>query len=257
MVMKIDRNAILNSVDEDKLFEIRKVIDKIEISANRHSIQSTDFLDPYERKIVISILNKFDDISYSIDGGYSNSERAVIYIFPNYMYDIDFDDVEVLSFKNNFEFTHKDVLGSILSLGIDRRKVGDIVFNSNYCHIFVKSEIFKYLRFNLGKVKRNNIKFEKAEFIEPTLTYDEYTFIISSLRLDTFLSSVLKLSRTAASNLIESDKVKVNFRKESKGSNKVNIGDLISVRGFGRIFFDNIEGYTRKDRYIVKVKIPK
>ncbi|RVU55169.1 RNA-binding protein [Anaerosphaera multitolerans] len=257
--MSLEKNLLLKHVVEDeKKAILRNLIDKIEIVTNKHINESTDFLDPYEVYLSKSILNRFDDVKYSIDGGYEGAERSIIYIYPDYVYDFKGDYIKRLSFKINEFITHKNVLGSLMSLGIERKKIGDIVFSNNYCHIFLKSDISNYVEFNLSKIGKYNIHLEdNVDFILPTIEYKDYKLIISSLRLDVFLSAVLNISRSKASNLITNEKVKVNFKDENKTSLKLNPGDLISVRKFGRIIFENVEQLTKKDKYVINVKIPK
>ncbi|WP_138158953.1 RNA-binding protein [Peptoniphilus catoniae] len=256
--MKLNKEDLLGYItDESKILSARRVIDKIEIAANRHISVSTDFLDPYEIEIAKSILNRFSEISYEINGGYSNAERQVIYIYPSYLCGIDKNDISVLSYESNFKINHKDILGALMGLGIDRNKVGDIVVDDSFFYIFIRKELFDFVKTNLEKVSRYNIKYKYREFIEPELQYLNKVIIISSLRLDVFLSSALNLSRSNVSEFIKSDKVKVNFKMENKISFNVKEGDLISVKKFGRIYFDEIIGRSKKDKYIVKIKIPK
>lgn len=258
--MKIDRSILLNHIfEDDKKVVLRNLIDKLETVINKHIVVSTDFLDPYEVYLSKSILNKFDEIKYTVSGGYDSFERSIIYVYPSYLYDIDCSDIKKLSFKeNNEDIKHKNVLGSLMSLGIDRKKIGDIVFSNGYCHIFLKSEISEYVKYNLTKVNQSNVKSEEnIEFIAPILEYELKKIIISSLRLDTFIGAILKISRANATSLIETKKVKVNFKDETKPSIKLNQGDLISIKKYGRFIFADVEQITKKDKYVINIKIPK
>lgn len=257
--MRLDRDELLNHIDDsEKLIEIKKIIDKIEIVLNNHSEQSTDFLDPYEISLAVSILNRFDEISYLIDGGYEDAERKIILIYPSYLYETTLDDLMILNISTKSKLEHKDILGSLIGLGIDRRKLGDIIINKDNYSFFVKREISDFIEFNLEKIGNNNVKLNLVKEIEiPKPEYNEFTYIISSLRLDVIISSVLKLSRANAQKIIEQEKVKVNFKKENKPSILLNESDIISVRKYGRFIFDKIEGMSKKKKYIVNVKIPK
>ena len=97
--MYIDRNEYTKHIkDNEKKIEVRKVLDKIEIVLNKHLVQSTDFLDPHEIYLAKSVLNKFDDLKYIIDGGYEGSERNIIIIYPYYILKEDIE-IPISSFK--------------------------------------------------------------------------------------------------------------------------------------------------------------
>ncbi|MDY2986972.1 MAG: YlmH/Sll1252 family protein [Peptoniphilus sp.] len=255
-MVKINKDKLFLHIPDDKLIVVKKVVDKIEIVLNKHEILSTDFLSPYEVELSKSILNRYD-VSYLIDGGYTQAERNIIYIFPKYLYEIDKDKILYISLNKVENIQHKDVLGSILGLGIDRSKVGDIIIGSNNIFIFVKAEQYNFLRFNLKKIGKHTIFFSDDKFEYQETTYVENKFIVSSLRLDTILSSVLKISRSKVEMLIKSGRVQVNFKPEIKTSIQLKEGDILSVRGRGRIVFEKIENTTKKNNFVILIKFPK
>lgn len=257
--MRLNRENLLNHInDEEKILPLKKLIDKIEIVINEHIITSTDFLDPYEVELSKSILNRFDEISYLIDGGYYEAERAVIYIYPEYMYEPILDDIKILKFTSKSDIKHRDILGSVLGLGIDRRKIGDIIINDDNYYFFAKSEITNFLEFNLFKIGNNKIDISLSSNAEiPEAEFDNKDIIVSSLRLDVIISSVYNISRSKAQELIRQERVKVNFKAENKVAFSLNEKDLVSVRKFGRFIFNKITGSTKKEKYAINIKIPK
>lgn len=259
MVKKIDKEDLLKHIDDkEKIIVLRQVIDKIESVSINHSVLTTDFLDPYEVKLSQSILNRFLEIAYSIDGGYGDSERAIIYIYPEYLFAPELEEIIKFQIKSDNVIEHKDVLGSLIGLGIDRKKVGDILIYEDTSIFFVKREIADFIEFNLDKIGNNKVNpIRINEFDFPEKEYTESTKIISSLRLDTVIGAVYNLSRSNAQSLIDADKVKHNFKKEDKSSIILNDGDVVSVRKYGRFIVDKIEGRTKKEKYRVKIKIPK
>ena len=128
----MDKIKLTNHIkDIDLKNKMFKVIDKANSCLKHYDVKCTDFLNPYEIKNAIAILNSFNDIKYSVDGGYDNAERKVIFIYPYYM---EYDDIEcpleIVQVEGNFKFkeiSHKDYLGAILNLGIVREKIGDII----------------------------------------------------------------------------------------------------------------------------------
>ncbi|MDO5041143.1 MAG: YlmH/Sll1252 family protein [Peptoniphilus sp.] len=258
MVSNIDRDSLLLHIhDESKIIIAKRLIDKIEIVIKNHTITSTDFLDPYEVRISESILNKFDTISYKIDGGYVNCERAVIYIYPSYLHEIKADDVALLSYKNDNNYTHRNILGSLMGLGIERNKIGDIVIGDDYFFVFIKKELYDFVRINMEKISRYNAHWVDEEFREISREYIEKKVTVSSLRLDVVISQAINVSRSTSNDIIQSKAVKVNFKVEDKNSLPLNPGDIISIKKFGRIYFDEIIGKSKKDKFIINLKFPK
>jgi len=246
--------------DKDEIMNMRRVLDKIEIVEDRHIVQATDFLDPYEVRLAKSILNRFEHISYIEDGGLSNAERKILVIYPNYMeFDLKESPIAPLSISGNIEgLRHKDFLGSLLGLGIMRGKIGDILIHEDNVQIIVSSDISDYILFNLRKVGNNNINIEyinRDTLKEGIETYKELIVNVSSLRLDATISSSFNLSRNDSLNIIKNGKVKVNWEPIKKPFFELKEGDIVSVRGYGRFVLYSIFGTTKKDRLKVGIRI--
>ena len=150
----MDKIKLTNHIkDIDLKNKMFKVIDKANSCLKHYDVKCTDFLNPYEIKNAIAILNSFNDIKYSVDGGYDNAERKVIFIYPYYM---EYEDIEcpleIVQVEGNFKFkeiSHKDYLGAILNLGIVREKIGDIIIHENFCQVVVTSGICDFLGIKL------------------------------------------------------------------------------------------------------------
>ena len=84
--MRLDKDFYTSHIkDGEKVVKMRRILDKIEIVLNKHLIQCSDFLDPYEVYLAKSILNRFDDLKYLEYGGYDAAERRIIIIYPYYL----------------------------------------------------------------------------------------------------------------------------------------------------------------------------
>ncbi len=261
--MILDRDFYLSHLHELEDKEIgKRCLDKIEQVMSKHTVESTDFLDPFERKICRSILNRFDDISYKEYGGLEGAERKIISIFQSYHYfteeDIDIEAMEIYDYVS--DFSHRNFLGSILALGIDRSKLGDILIHEEKTQILVKREISDYLYYNLHKIGRENVKVKIIDLSlleEIDILYEEKQSTISSLRLDGVIATALNLSRSSSQELIEANRVKVNWEEISKASYTVEEGALISVKGYGRFILYSINGVSRKERIKVTIRLIK
>ena len=139
-----------------------KVIDKANSCLKNYDIKATEFLNPFEVKNAIDILNSESDLKYKVDGGYENAERQLIYIFPYYIEEDDVEsDLRVIQIEGNFKFkaiSHRDYLGALLNLGIKREKIGDILIHDNFCQVVVSEDICDFIIINLDKVSRNKVK---------------------------------------------------------------------------------------------------
>lgn len=261
--MKIDKeDYVKHIVDIEKKQLAKKLLDKIEKVLLNHTVESTDFLDPYEREIFKSILNRFSDINYLEYGGLESSERKIISIYQDY-YNFEEEDYEIKAlelYDYHSSFNHRDFLGSVLALGIVRQKIGDILVHNDRTQLILKREVADYVYYNLHRIgneriKVRNINLEEIEEID--IQFIEKQDTISSPRLDNLVSSAFNLPRKDSQILIIGDKVKVNWKEINKTSYEIEEGDLISVRGYGRFTLHSTGGLTRKNRINVTVRLLK
>jgi len=259
--MKFDKEIYIAHIkDIDKLNEMKKLLDKIFNVVKNHIIISTDFYDPYERYLVKSILNRFEEIKYFEIGGLQDSERKIFMIFPNYYEVRDIvTEIAFIRIKGNLDgLKHKDFLGSILGLGIKRTKIGDILQHDKYADIAVKSEIKEFIIYNLEKIGRTNVlrtEIDVEDLIAVELEYESLNITVSSLRLDTIVCAIYNLSRQESAKLINSEAVKVNFEITDKMYRALNENDLISTKGYGRAIVESINGISKKGKFRITVKI--
>lgn len=261
LYMRIDKEFYISHIQgEAFIFKMKQILDNVEIVLNNHRLESTDFLDPYERYLARSILNRFEDIKYLEDGGLEDSERKSLSIYPFYFQEEDIED-KISFLKIQFpsvHLKHKDFLGAILNLGIAREKLGDFYIHNGHTFIAVKNEIKDYLLYNLIKVSNYVVKVMEVEREDLEATEDKYKEInkfVSSLRLDTVISAIYNLSRQNSLKLIQSEKVKINFKPIEKASIELNEGDLLSVKGYGRSIFQSINGTSKKGNFNITIRI--
>lgn len=260
-MVNLNRIDLINHINRpEERTTIRKVIDKMESVMKSHITESTDFLNPHEINLSISILNRFkDEISYEIDGGYNDSESCIIYIYPSYKCENDADDIVLFKFESNEKIKHGDVLGSILGLSIDRQKIGDILIGEKFTYFFVKREIANFVEINLTKISKYNIVLSREDKISdlPKKEYDYKKIVVSSFRLDNLISKVFNLSRSKVKKMIDGELVKVNFAKETRSHFELEEGDLVSLRKYGRFRIFEVEGSTKKGNFVVLVRLNK
>lgn len=242
-------------IDKAKKTNIRKAISVLEKAFYKHIEVKSFFLDPYEQKIIKDIAKK-NSIDLCFLGGNIDAERKIF--VANYYYEPLYEPnyISILEFDSE-EVSHPDVLGALLSLGINRNDIGDISVLDNKVEFALSIEQANFVEFNLTKIKNENIKLKvkedgKLDLIK--LEYEEKAGFVSSLRLDNLLSMFLSISRTKTKELVNSRLVKVDFQVVDEPSYQVFEGSLISVRKFGRFIFDEIDGVSKKENYHIKYR---
>lgn len=239
----------------------RRVIDICDIVEKNRTVQCTDFYNPFEVKELTSLINAYDTIKFSLIGN-EDSESKAILIYPDFMQDCDVDEyVSLIKIdKKDYDIAHKDVLGSLLSLGIKREKLGDIVINDDAIYIYIKNEILDYVLLNLEKIKNYGVDLEVIDLgtkVERNIDYEEKLITCASARLDLIIANVYNLSRNEAKNAIEAGLVKVNYKVIYKISEVLELDDLVSLRRRGRFILAENRGLSKKDKLKLLIKIIK
>ncbi len=215
----------------------------------------TDFLNPKEQEYAISLLNN-QNVNYSLYGGFEGCERAVLLIGKFLDIEKIREDVGIIKISSSQEMTHPSILGSLLRLGIERKKVGDVVIDQKDAYIVVKKSIANFILVNLEKVGKYRVEATLFEEEIPIMKDNtrEKTVTVSSMRIDVILSSILHLSRGKANTLLQKEYVKVNYEIVKSKNKLLNEGDMISVRKEGRFYIKEILGKSKKDKYILKIE---
>lgn len=257
----MNKSKNLDHISTENKEIARRVIDLCEIVAKTRSIQCTDFYNPFEVKELSSLINTYDTISFSLIGN-EDSESKAILIYPDYMNEVNAADfVSLIRIdKKDYDIAHKDVLGSLLSLGIKREKVGDIIINDEAIYFYIRNEILDYVLLNLEKIKNYGVDLEVIDLEMPlarAIDYEEKLVTCASARLDLVLANVYNLSRGDAKNAIEAGLVKINYKVTYKISETLDVGDLVSMRRRGRFIVGDYLGLSKKDKLKLVIKIVK
>jgi RNA-binding protein YlmH len=242
--------------------EEREFIDQVinwrEYVEQSYAQKLTDFLDPREQQILSTVIGKHPDVKWELSGGAPGTERKRALLFPEYM-EAQKDDFQVKLFAIEYarkfiNIEHRQVLGSLMSLGLKRGKFGDILIDGDTVQFFAAAEIADYITLQLESIGRATINLTELPLEQAVATgeeWNEMNFTVSSLRLDTVLSSLFNLSRQKSQLLIQHGHVKVNWTAIENAAFECGEGDIISARGYGRAKMITIEGKTKKDKYRV------
>lgn len=218
----------------------------------------TDFLDPREQQILATVIGKHSEVKMELFGGAPGTERQRAFLYPEYMAaqpeDFQIKLFEIDYAKKFINIEHRQVLGSLMSLGLKRSKYGDILIDGETVQFFAAAEVADYIRLQLESIGRASIDLSEQpleQAIHIDEAWSEMNATVSSLRLDTVMSSLYNLSRQKSQLLIQHGDVKVNWTAIENTAFECGEGDIISARGYGRAKIITIEGKTKKDKYRV------
>lgn len=252
----------MNQDKEEQILK-RRLLDLANTAYRRGICIFSDFLNLNEQNIFYSLKNDIPRIKYFAYGGFSDAERKVLCFCGNdnitedmnMEYPIACIKVVPINQKFSDSLNHRDFLGAVLNLGLDRSKIGDILINENEGYLFVHMQISEFITDQLIKVKHTNVNCKQIEcedfHYEPK--FAEITGTVSSVRLDSILSVAFHSSRSSLTGLIEGGKVSVGGKIITSNSYTLKENDVISVRGYGKFIFVGTSYQTKKGRYSVKV----
>lgn len=195
-------------------------------------------------------------------GGYDNAERCVAGFgedMEEYEFPIICIKIEPTQQKFADKLTHRDFLGSLMNLGINRNVLGDIKIKDNVGYLFCLENIAEFIVSNMSRIKHTTVKCKIIDEIPAFLNDkpDAEEITVSSLRSDAVVASVYRLSRSQAAQLFNQEKVFINSRVVHKESIMLKEEDIVSVRGLGKFIFEGELRRTKKDRLVVSVRIYK
>lgn len=245
---------------EDKEI-VKYYFELVENVFDKNRKKETAFLDPYKVKILENIVNIFNEVKVLAYGGFNDSERKKVIIVPSsWNVTCDMVGIDILSLKGNFEFdliTHRDVLGALMSLGIKREMLGDIIIGDHAINVAVDAKVSNFIVQNLYRLKRTNVEVELVNEQEIYFAGDyikEINGTVASLRLDAVASVGFNASRNKMKELIKAQRVKLNWKVTLDPKSEVSEGDVVSLAGKGRVELVSIGKKSKKGRRHVTVR---
>lgn len=239
---------------------LKRRIKELAQKAYQQSIYTnTAFLSLAEQSLYYESQKEISYILGRLEGGYPYAERRVL-IFGSqeaFGYEAELPiaclKIEPLAPKFCEPLTHRDYLGAILNLGIERECIGDILVEENKAHLFCMENMADFLQQEITKIKHTLVKVSRAQGedlrIEPKVKRIEG--FLASFRLDAVISLGFSLSRKESASFIQNKRVYINGKLVETNGKNVDEGDIISVRGKGKMIFYEIHGQSKKGRYFV------
>lgn len=245
---------------DDTLFK-KRLAELADKAYSRGQYLFTGFLSAAELDIYYRMERELSFIPITVFGGTADCERMMLRFGSEELcgYEQEFPIVciEIAPLMERFseELGHRDYLGALMNLGIDRGTLGDIVISGKRAFLFCTEAMAPYITENLDKVRHTNVRCSIAEQVpESTIVRFERRVVqVSALRIDSIVAKVFNLSRGGSLELFRAGRVFVNGRLCENNSAQVKPQDVVSVRGFGRFVFVGVAGETRKGKFNAEV----
>ena len=229
---------------------------------NKCIVTNTGFLSPAERYALEHDVNlRLSRMIFR--GGYDDAERTMCFFLPEYMEEEDFDESEYISaIKISAAFGepgHRDYMGAVLGMGVDRAWVGDIVTQGSTAYVMCQPSVLRHLE-SIDKVGRCGVKAGRIELKDiprKEKKVQEINFTVMSLRLDAVCAGMFRLSRTEAARQIAAGNVSLNYSQCLKTDAPIKEGDIISLRGSGKGALRELGGNSKKGRLFVTCEVYK
>lgn len=222
---------------------------------------ATRFLEP-STLVAVNAAASRAGVKVALWGGYEGAERCVAAFYAGDPPEAGDWPVVALRLQWNAKFAnpgHRDLLGAMMGLGIEREMTGDIAMgayrDAPCAYLFALEEVADYIAANLDSAGRASLKVsvatETPQLIPPE--GESLRLTVQQQRLDAVLAAACRLSRSEAQRLIAAGLVKLNHVPQLRPDARLSEGDLISARGYGRVKVTAFQGESRRGRQVVQV----
>ena len=253
----MDRRNLLDRAAksvQERVF-LSRVLDKYDQCRQRNLSTNTAFLSPAEACGALDLLHAAAvHEGFALLGGYEGAERRMLFFLPDWQEEADTADAMAFlraAWHESEHPTHRDLLGSLMALGIERETLGDILVSEGSADLVVSAGIAPYLLDNwssAGRTALRRTRIESGALRVPEQQVREIRDTVATLRLDAVTAAGFSMSRGKAAELIAAGKVQKNYREAAKGDAPVAQGDVISARGLGKFEVAEVGGLSKKGR---------
>ena len=257
--MSMDRTTLIARTaqePEDRLL-LARVLDKHEQSRRRNIPAATPFLSPREQALAQALLNAAGvRDGFVLDGGYEGAERKLLVFLPDWADPDGPPEGELVFLRAAFHgadsaLTHRDILGSLMGLGVERDRVGDILVSPHSADIVAAPSLLDFFLREwreAGRVKLTVAEIGRGDLEVPPAQVKIIRDTVSSLRLDAVAAAAFSMSRGRAAELIAAGRVSLDHMACLKPDKPVAEGSVVTVRGLGRARLAQVGGTTKKGR---------
>lgn len=240
----------------------KRLVDLSRQAEQKGIVMFSDFLNLNEQNIYHSSVGELYT-NARLFGGYDNAERQMVAFIPDalcYEWNYPIVCLKVTPQYPKFaeKLSHRDLLGALMNLGIERNRIGDLIIRNDEYYIFCEERIYSFIIDNLTQVRHTAIHIcskDLTDKLDVTPTLKEVNEIIASNRIDCIIAKAYHLSRSEASEYLASEKVFINGRCITNCNQSCDSGAIISVRGKGRFIFETNHSISKKGKLRVSFHI--
>lgn len=247
-------------MDKDD-FLLKRIRELANLSYQRDIVTFTDFLNLNEQNMLAAQKLQQSGVHVKLFGGYEHAERQMAAFYPNSLgfswdYPIECLKITPKALRFSEDLSHRDYLGAILNLGVDRSVVGDILIKDKEAWFFCLNKMSDFFADNLVRVRHTTVLVSKVAEAEeiPGPEFETISGTCASVRLDSLISLAFQSSRSSMVSSIEGGLVFVNGKLITSNGYEPKEGDIISVRGRGRFIYDGVSRQTKKGRLGVHLR---
>ncbi len=237
----------------------KRLIDLSKQADIKGIVTFSDFLNLNEQNIYHTVQNQFYTKT-KLFGGYDSAERQMVAFIPDalyYEYDYPIKCIRITPKYPKFaeKLTHRDVLGALMNLGIERNRLGDILCFEEEYYVFCEEGILAFILAELGKIRHTMVDLqEECEYahLQANISLEEKFDMIASNRIDCIVAKAFHLSRSESAELLASEKVFINGKCITNCNQSCDNGAIVSVRGKARFIFEDCNTISKKGKIRVK-----
>lgn len=251
----ISKEDLLKNFSNDDKDSVIRIYDNLILAQNKDiPVFSKMFCSLNIWHYFVENFNR-NDFVVEANGAYDEADRRIISFNNMYCYEYPFICLKIIN-KSKFKtLSHKDYLGAIMSLGIEREKLGDLRVVDNYAVVPVYEDIADYIASSLDCVGRSPVDILIIDTNDlPESNFEEMIINIPSLRIDNYVAKLANVSRSKAIELLQNGKVLVNYSKIKGKSDEIHENNIITISGVGKFRTGTIVGSTKsgKNKVIIK-----
>ena len=250
----------LAETQEDQVL-LARAWDRFSAGARKNIPTASCFLSGREQLLAQRLIRQGGLGEPVFFGGIPTAERRVLAYVPDYYDQEEFlagEDGPVAALRVRYSeydtLSHRDFLGSLMGQGIKREILGDLLPGEGSCDVLVLREMAGYLASQLTHVGRARVQVQQIALSQIQVPEQKVKVIrdtVASLRLDSILASGFQQGRGKAADFIHAGRAEVNHMTVIKPDAMVSEGDVISVRGLGKLRVAEVRGQTKKGRTAV------
>ena len=248
-------------MDKEEQILIKRFKDLSLKSYQNNMYTFSGFMSLPQQDILYSVRSELSYIPFELYGGYKDSERKIVRFGSEELFGYAEDyPIVCLSIRPIIEkfadtFSHRDFLGAIMNLGIERNTIGDIVLEGKNAYLFCINKIAPFIMEELDNVKHTHVKCEVVKNLIPIATKEpiEKELVVSSARIDAVISKIYNISRNQSLDLFKTKKVFINGFVQENNSYFIKKGDSVSVRGYGKFDYLGIKHETKKEKFCILI----